>query len=117
MFLDYDPIPMDKFVLNTEAHPFPIFEWTAAEKEANGRSQSRKAELLGVKDRIYKTMMRCAEKILDLPKSLGKISGRVLIDEEWIGYLEEIFNEGVETLYKKCCVKYANQPADIMKEV
>ena len=34
MFLDHDPIPMDKFVLNTEAHPFPIFNWTQAEKDA-----------------------------------------------------------------------------------
>ncbi|EJC99126.1 seven-hairpin glycosidase [Fomitiporia mediterranea MF3/22] len=29
-------IPMDKYVLNTEAHPFPIFEWTREEKEAFG---------------------------------------------------------------------------------
>ncbi|KAL5522912.1 hypothetical protein ACEPAF_1179 [Sanghuangporus sanghuang] len=36
MFLppDKDPIPMDKFVLNTEAHPFPIFDWSMDEKEA-----------------------------------------------------------------------------------
>ena len=36
MFLptEKDPIPMDKFVLNTEAHPFPIFSWSRAEKEA-----------------------------------------------------------------------------------
>ena len=36
MFLppSVDPIPMDKYVLNTEAHPLPIFDWTSAEKEA-----------------------------------------------------------------------------------
>ncbi|KAI5121758.1 hypothetical protein M0805_009571 [Coniferiporia weirii] len=36
MFLDHDPIPMDKFVFNTEAHPFPIFEWSETEKEELG---------------------------------------------------------------------------------
>ena len=34
MFLDHDPIPMDKYVLNTEAHPFPIFNWSEEEKDA-----------------------------------------------------------------------------------
>ena len=38
MFLDYDPLPMDKFVFNTEAHPFPIFEWSLKEKAAIGLS-------------------------------------------------------------------------------
>jgi len=27
LFLDHDPLPMDKYVFNTEAHPFPIFHW------------------------------------------------------------------------------------------
>jgi endoplasmic reticulum Man9GlcNAc2 1,2-alpha-mannosidase len=32
LFLDEDKIPLDKWVLNTEAHPLPVFEWTSAEK-------------------------------------------------------------------------------------
>lgn len=36
MFLDHDPLPADKYVFNTEAHPFPIFEWDEREKEAYG---------------------------------------------------------------------------------
>lgn len=36
IFLDHDPIPMDKYVLNTEAHPFPIFEWSESQKKALG---------------------------------------------------------------------------------
>ncbi|KAH8110099.1 seven-hairpin glycosidase [Phellopilus nigrolimitatus] len=36
MFLDHDPLPMDKYVFNTEAHAFPIFEWTAREKAQFG---------------------------------------------------------------------------------
>lgn len=28
LFLDYDPLPMDKWVFNTEAHPFPVFQWS-----------------------------------------------------------------------------------------
>ena len=36
IFSDEDPIPMDQFVLNTEAHPFPIFQWSARDKEAFG---------------------------------------------------------------------------------
>ncbi|KAE9399903.1 glycoside hydrolase family 47 protein [Gymnopus androsaceus JB14] len=34
MFIDRDPIPLDQWVFNTEAHPLPIFEWTQAEKDA-----------------------------------------------------------------------------------
>ena len=36
IFLEYDPLPMDKWVFNTEAHPFPIFEWTEKEKRMYG---------------------------------------------------------------------------------
>lgn len=36
VFSDKDPIPMDQFVLNTEAHPFPIFSWNAREKASFG---------------------------------------------------------------------------------
>ena len=32
LFKDDDPISLDKYVFNTEAHPFPIFSWTAAER-------------------------------------------------------------------------------------
>ncbi|KAF5355355.1 hypothetical protein D9758_006099 [Tetrapyrgos nigripes] len=33
MFTNEDPISLDKWVFNTEAHPFPVFEWTEEEKE------------------------------------------------------------------------------------
>lgn len=33
MFIDTDPIPLDKWVLNTEAHPLPVIEWSQAEKD------------------------------------------------------------------------------------
>jgi len=33
LFINEDPIPLDKWVFNTEAHPFPIFEWTANERQ------------------------------------------------------------------------------------
>lgn len=33
LFIDEDPVPLDKWVFNTEAHPFPTFEWTEEEKE------------------------------------------------------------------------------------
>jgi hypothetical protein len=33
MFIKEDPIPLDKWVFNTEAHPLPVFEWTSREKE------------------------------------------------------------------------------------
>ncbi|KAJ7044145.1 glycoside hydrolase family 47 protein [Mycena alexandri] len=36
LFLDKDPLPLDRWVFNTEAHPLPIFEWTQAEKERFG---------------------------------------------------------------------------------
>ena len=36
LFLDEDLVPLDKWVFNTEAHPLPVFEWTAQEREAYG---------------------------------------------------------------------------------
>ncbi|KAJ3798934.1 glycoside hydrolase family 47 protein [Lentinula aff. detonsa] len=33
LFTDEELIPLDKWVLNTEAHPIPIFEWTDTEKK------------------------------------------------------------------------------------
>ena len=36
LFLDEDPVPLDKWVFNTEAHPLPVFEWSAQEREAYG---------------------------------------------------------------------------------
>ncbi|KAF8909304.1 glycoside hydrolase family 47 protein [Gymnopilus junonius] len=32
MFLEEDPISLDKWVFNTEAHPLPVFNWTAEER-------------------------------------------------------------------------------------
>ena len=31
-FLDRDPIDLEKWVFNTEAHPLPVIKWTAEEK-------------------------------------------------------------------------------------
>lgn len=36
MFLNEDPLPLDTWVFNTEAHPLPVFQWTQAEKERFG---------------------------------------------------------------------------------
>ncbi|KAJ7512402.1 glycoside hydrolase family 47 protein [Mycena galericulata] len=33
LFTDEELIPLDKWVFNTEAHPFPVFEWTQREIE------------------------------------------------------------------------------------
>jgi mannosyl-oligosaccharide alpha-1,2-mannosidase len=38
LFREDDLVPLDKWVFNTEAHPFPIFEWTEKEKEEYGVS-------------------------------------------------------------------------------
>jgi len=32
LFSDIDIIPLDKWVFNTQGHPFPIFHWSDAEK-------------------------------------------------------------------------------------
>ncbi|KAJ3720975.1 glycoside hydrolase family 47 protein [Lentinula raphanica] len=34
MFIEKDPISLDEWVFNTEAHPLPVIKWTKAEKEA-----------------------------------------------------------------------------------
>ncbi|KAF5383589.1 hypothetical protein D9615_003579 [Tricholomella constricta] len=36
LFINDDPIPLDQWVFNTEAHPFPVFEWTRNERELFG---------------------------------------------------------------------------------
>ncbi|EIN09625.1 seven-hairpin glycosidase [Punctularia strigosozonata HHB-11173 SS5] len=36
LFTDDDLVPLDKWVFNTEAHPLPVFEWTADEKARFG---------------------------------------------------------------------------------
>ncbi|KAF8637595.1 hypothetical protein AX17_002664 [Amanita inopinata Kibby_2008] len=33
MFTGQDLVPLDKYVFNTEAHPFPVFEWTEEERQ------------------------------------------------------------------------------------
>ncbi|KAF8511343.1 mannosidase [Hysterangium stoloniferum] len=33
LFSPADPLPLDKWVFNTEAHPLPVFEWTPTEKK------------------------------------------------------------------------------------
>ena len=34
MFSKEDPLPLNEWVFNTEAHPFPVFEWSEEEKKA-----------------------------------------------------------------------------------
>ncbi|KAF8628835.1 hypothetical protein AX17_005895 [Amanita inopinata Kibby_2008] len=34
LFDDTDPIPLDKWVFNTEAHPLPVFRWTTWERQS-----------------------------------------------------------------------------------
>lgn len=36
LFTNEDLIPLDKYVFNTEGHPFSIFEWSEREKSAWG---------------------------------------------------------------------------------
>lgn len=36
MFDEEVDLPFEKWVFNTEAHPFPVFEWTAEEKKQYG---------------------------------------------------------------------------------
>lgn len=33
LFLDDDPISLDEWVFNTEAHPLPVFKWSSWEKK------------------------------------------------------------------------------------
>ena len=33
LFTDEELVPLDKWVFNTEAHPFPVFEWSEREIE------------------------------------------------------------------------------------
>ena len=33
LFSDESLLPLDKYVSNTEAHPFPVFSWSEWEKE------------------------------------------------------------------------------------
>ncbi|KAF8268722.1 glycoside hydrolase [Lactarius quietus] len=44
LFTDEDLIPLDKWVLNTEAHPFPIFHWSEWEMERLGITRDIPAE-------------------------------------------------------------------------
>ena len=32
LFSNADPVPLDKWVFNTEAHPLPVFAWSDWEK-------------------------------------------------------------------------------------
>lgn len=34
MFSKEDPLPLNEWVFNTEAHPFPVFEWSEEERKA-----------------------------------------------------------------------------------
>ncbi|KAH8832926.1 glycoside hydrolase family 47 protein [Flagelloscypha sp. PMI_526] len=36
MFTDTDPIPIDSWIFNTEAHPYPRIDWTAEERKLFG---------------------------------------------------------------------------------
>ncbi|KAI6024434.1 glycoside hydrolase family 47 protein [Pisolithus marmoratus] len=36
LFLDDDIVPLDRWVFNTEAHPFPVFSWTPGEETTYG---------------------------------------------------------------------------------
>lgn len=36
MFREDDLLPLDKWVFNTEAHPFPIFAWSGWERRKFG---------------------------------------------------------------------------------
>lgn len=35
-FVDHDPIDLEEWVFNTEAHPLPVIKWTAKEKSLFG---------------------------------------------------------------------------------
>ena len=36
LFLDEDPLPLHKWVFNTEAHALPVFSWSEQERQAYG---------------------------------------------------------------------------------
>jgi hypothetical protein len=36
LFLDEDRLPLDRWVFSTEAHPLPVFAWTAVERTVFG---------------------------------------------------------------------------------
>ncbi|KAH0835804.1 glycoside hydrolase [Lanmaoa asiatica] len=36
LFSDEDPLPLEKWVFNTEGHALPVFEWSTQEREAYG---------------------------------------------------------------------------------
>ncbi|KNZ74573.1 Mannosyl-oligosaccharide alpha-1,2-mannosidase isoform B [Termitomyces sp. J132] len=36
LFINDNPIPLEEWVFNTEAHPFPVFEWTEQERQLFG---------------------------------------------------------------------------------
>ena len=38
LFTDEDIVPLDEWVFNTEAHPLPVFHWSAWEMERYGIS-------------------------------------------------------------------------------
>ncbi|KAH9059107.1 seven-hairpin glycosidase [Lactarius vividus] len=44
LFTDEDPIPLDRWVFNTEAHPLPVFHWSVWELERLGITRGVKTE-------------------------------------------------------------------------
>ena len=36
LFREDDPLPLDRWVFNTEAHPLPVFEWYETDKKTYG---------------------------------------------------------------------------------
>jgi mannosyl-oligosaccharide alpha-1,2-mannosidase len=42
LFTDDDPISLDRWVLNTEAHPLPVFEWSDWQRELFNVSLGRR---------------------------------------------------------------------------
>ncbi len=41
LFINDDPVPLDQWVFNTEAHPLPVFQWSGWEKFKFDISSSR----------------------------------------------------------------------------
>ncbi|KAI9444515.1 seven-hairpin glycosidase [Lactarius indigo] len=44
LFTDEDPVPMDRWVFNTEAHPLPVFHWSVWEMERLGIARGVQTE-------------------------------------------------------------------------